>query len=122
MIMLKLMGFILIVLTVFSTMTVVAPEFSGEANARSNSNWTARDRSNYCSARAERHANRYARRNTAAGAATGAAVGAIASQSRRNTGRNAGRGALIGGGAGLVSANSRWTTYYNRYYRNCVRW
>lgn len=120
--MIKLTGILIAAMTVLPVFTIGAPGVSGVANAHTSGNWTARDRSNYCSARAERYANRHARRTTAAGAATGAAVGSIASQSRTNTARSAGRGALIGGGAGLVASNSRWNTYYNRYYRNCVRW
>jgi hypothetical protein len=96
-----------------------SPVSTTTAQAHSPRNWTQADRSRYCSARAQRYADRHARRTTAAGAATGAAVGSLAGSNRS---RNAGRGALIGGGAGLIASNSRWSSFYNRYYRNCVRW
>ena len=95
------------------------PVSSGPAEAHSPRNWTQAERNRYCSAQAQRYADRRTRRTTAAGALTGAAVGNMA---RNNRGRNAGRGALIGGSAGLVRSNSRWTSYYNRYFRNCTRW
>ncbi|MFO1121877.1 MAG: hypothetical protein U1F47_06120 [Hyphomicrobiales bacterium] len=88
----------------------------GPTAARTNNNWSSVNRSQQCSREAERYANRHARRRTAATAAGGAAVGGVVGGS----GRNAGRGALIGGGAGLFQANSRWRTYYNRAYRRCI--
>jgi len=97
------------------------PDFTSPAEAHSSRNWTQAERSRYCSAQAQRHADRKTRRTTAAGALTGAAVGSMVG-SNRNSGRNAGRGALVGGSAGLVRSNSRWQSYYNRYYRNCIRW
>lgn len=98
-----------------------SPVSVGTAQAHSSRNWSQAERSRYCSAQAQRYADRRTRRTTAAGALTGAAVGSMVG-SNRNAGRNAGRGALIGGSAGLVQSNSRWTSYYDRYYRNCVRW
>jgi hypothetical protein len=104
---------------VFAAMVIMAPDFVEPASASRTT--VSQSRSNACSAGARRHADRFTRRNTARGAAAGAAVGAVASGSRRNTGRNAGRGALIGGGAGLIGSSGRWQTYYNYYYRNCIR-
>jgi hypothetical protein len=85
----------------------------GSSDARTNNNWSSNSRSAQCSVEAERYANQRARRRTAAAAAGGAAIGGI-------SGGNAGRGALIGGGAGLLQSNSRWQTYYNRSYNNCI--
>jgi len=84
----------------------------GSSEARTNNNWSSVSRSSQCSVEAERYANQRARRRTAATAAGGAAIGGISG--------NAGRGALIGGGAGLLQSNSRWQTYYNRSYNNCI--
>ena len=86
------------------------------ADARTNNNWSSVSRSQQCSREAERYADRRARRRTATTAAGGAAVGGVVGGSRRN----AGQGALIGAGAGLFKANSRWRTYYNRAYRRCI--
>jgi hypothetical protein len=86
------------------------------ADARTNNNWSSVSRSQQCSREAERYADRRARRRTATTAAGGAAVGGIVGGSRRNVGQ----GALIGAGAGLFQANSRWRTYYNRAYFRCI--
>ena len=106
-------------LAVFALWAGDLPVSPGPAEAHSSRNWSQAERSRYCSAQAQRYADRRTRRTTAAGALTGAAVGSMANNNRS---RNAGRGALIGGSAGLVRSNSRWTSYYNRYYRNCIRW
>lgn len=111
-----LLGLAMLILLVGALPTSTTP-----AEAHSSRNWSQAERSRYCSAQAQRYADRRTRRTTAAGALTGAAVGSMVG-SNRNARRNAGRGALIGGGAGLVQSNSRWTSYYNRYYRNCIRW
>lgn len=84
--------------------------------ARTNNNWTSTSRSQQCSREAQRYADRNAQRRTAAGAIGGAAVGGLVGGNRRNMGT----GALIGGGAGLVSSNSRWQTFYNRRYMECI--
>jgi len=85
--------------------------------ARTNNNWASAQRSQQCSQDAERYANRHAGRSTVGGAAGGAAIGAIAGRGRR---RNITNGALIGGGAGMLHSNSRWNTFYNRRYRQCI--
>ena len=103
----------------FAAIVFTMPDLVQTASASRTT--VSQSRSNACSAGARRHADRYMRRNTARGATAGAAVGAIASGSRRNTGRNAGRGTLIGGGTGLLASSGRWQTYYNYYYRNCIR-
>lgn len=105
-------GLALFILPAGGLLAVTSP-----AEAHSSRNWSQAERSCYCSAQAQRHADRHTRRTTAAGALTGAAVGGMVGSNR-----NTGRGALVGGGAGLVRSNSRWTSYYNRYCRNCIRW
>lgn len=114
-------GLVMLSLTLLVLPVGGLPTSPGPAEAHSSRNWSQAERSRYCSARAQRYADRRTRRTTATGALTGAAIGSMVG-SNRNTGRNAGRGALVGGGAGLVRSNNRWTSYYNRYYRNCIRW
>jgi hypothetical protein len=106
-------------LTAFALLALVAGGISAlnsSVDARTNNNWASTERSQRCSREARQHADRNARRRTATGAATGAAIGGIAGGSRRN----AGRGALIGGGAGLLTSNSRWQSLYNRRYHECI--
>jgi len=95
---------------------------SGQAEARTNQNFTTPARSAECSRRAKRHADRNTTRrnlrNTAAGAITGTAIGGVAGRS----GGSARTGALIGGGVGAVhsATTNRWQTLYNRRYSACI--
>jgi uncharacterized protein YcfJ len=90
---------------------------SGEAEARTNNNYTSAQRSAQCSRRAQERADRETRRNAGRGAAAGATIGGLAGRSWRGAGIGAAAGAV---GGAVMTNSSRWQTIYNREYRACI--